>query len=116
VGVWVGFDQPATIAQNAYGARFALPIWADFMRRATRRYPPREFDRPAGLKEEQLCSVSYLRPVDGCPLYTEYFKEGDAVPSKLCPLHEGSLRQRARRAVQEVLTEIGRAIRGIFRR
>lgn len=116
VGVWVGFDQPATIAQNAYGARYALPIWAEFMRRAARRYPPREFDRPAGLKEEQLCSVSYLRPVDGCPLYTEYFKEGDAVPSKLCPLHEGSLRQRARRAVQEVLSEVGRAIRGIFRR
>ncbi|MGE5814076.1 MAG: transglycosylase domain-containing protein, partial [Acidobacteriota bacterium] len=60
VGVWVGFDQPATIAQNAYGARLALPIWAEFMRRAARKYPPREFERPAGLNEEQLCSVSYL--------------------------------------------------------
>jgi penicillin-binding protein 1A len=115
VGVWVGFDQPATISPNAYGARLALPIWADFMRRAASKYPPREFDRPAGLREEQLCSVSYLRPVDGCPLYTEYFKEGDQVPSKLCPLHQGTLRQRARRAVQDMLSEIGRAIKGIFR-
>jgi len=114
-GVWVGFDQPATIGPNAYGARLALPIWAEFMRRAARKHPPREFDRPAGLKEEQLCSVSYLRPVEGCPLYTEYFKEGDDVPSKLCPIHEGSFRQRARRAVQEMLSEIGRAIRGIFK-
>jgi penicillin-binding protein 1A len=31
VGVWVGFDQPATIGRDAYGARVALPIWADFM-------------------------------------------------------------------------------------
>ena len=114
-GVWVGFDQPATIGENAYGARLALPIWSDFMRRAARRFPPRDFDRPAGLKDEQLCSVSYLKPVDGCPLYTEYFKEGDEIPSKLCPIHKGSFRQRARRAMQDMLSELGRAIKGIFR-
>ena len=114
-GVWVGFDQPASIGRDAYGARLALPIWSEFMRRAARKYPPREFDRPAGLTEEQLCRVSYLRPVDGCPLYTEYFKEGDEIPSKLCPIHQGTLRQRARRAVQEMLSELGRAIRGIFK-
>ena len=34
VGVWVGFDQPETIGREAYGARYALPIWADFMKRA----------------------------------------------------------------------------------
>src|SRR4029077_21105367 len=28
VGVWVGFDQPAPIGADAYGARVALPIWA----------------------------------------------------------------------------------------
>lgn len=40
VGVWVGFDQPATIGREAYGARYALPIWSDFMRRAARVRPP----------------------------------------------------------------------------
>ena len=34
VGVWVGFDQPAPIGTDAYGARIALPIWADFMKRS----------------------------------------------------------------------------------
>ena len=34
VGVWVGFDQPATIGREGYGARYALPIWTDFMRRS----------------------------------------------------------------------------------
>ncbi|HSL21952.1 MAG TPA: PBP1A family penicillin-binding protein [Vicinamibacterales bacterium] len=115
VGVWVGLDQPATIARGAYGARLALPIWADFMRRAARAYRPQEFERPAGLQEETLCSISYLRPVEDCPTYTEYFKEGDDVPGKLCPLHEGSLKQRARRAVQEFLSELGRALKDVFR-
>src|SRR6185295_19166763 len=58
-GVWVDYDQPQPIAAGAYGARYALPIWADFMQRAARARPPREFDRPAGLKEESLCALSY---------------------------------------------------------
>src|SRR5688500_6826473 len=76
-GVWVGFDQPETIGKDAYGARYALPIWADFMQRAARVRAPAEFERPAGLEEEALCVISHRKPVDGCPLYTEYFKDGD---------------------------------------
>ena len=30
-GVWVGFDQPETIGREAYGSKYALPIWSDFM-------------------------------------------------------------------------------------
>ena len=66
-GVWVGFDDPATIRANASGSRIALPIWADFMRRASRLIPPAPFAPPAGMRAIELCSVSYLRPVDGCP-------------------------------------------------
>ena len=80
VGVWVGFDQPRTIAADGFGGRVALPIWADFMRRTARWRPAGEFDRPAGLQDEVLCRISYARPVDGCPIYTEYFKEGDEIP------------------------------------
>ena len=87
-GVWVGYDQPHTIAPDAYGARYALPIWADFMTRAARVRAPAEFERPAGLAEETLCAISYRQPVDGCPIYTEYFKEGDDVPEP--PLHASS--------------------------
>lgn len=115
VGVWVGYDQPQTIAANAYGSRYALPIWADFMQRAARIRPPREFDRPAGLKEEALCALSYRKPVDGCPIYTEYFKEGDQIPTRLCTLHPGSIRQRITRTFQGWMLEAGRRIRGIFR-
>jgi 1A family penicillin-binding protein len=115
VGVWVGFDDPKTMGRNAYGSRQALPIWADFMRRASRVRPPKDFERPAGLHDEVLCALSYRKPVDGCPLYTEYFKDGDDVPGQLCTLHEGSIRQRVARTVQGWWAEAGRRVRGIFR-
>jgi membrane carboxypeptidase/penicillin-binding protein len=114
-GVWVGFDQPKTIGRDAYGSRYALPIWSDFMRRAAQRRPPETFDVPTGLHEEQLCNVSYLRPVEDCPIYTEYFKENDDVPSRLCPIHRGTVKQRVKRAMEGLLGGLGRKIRGIFR-
>jgi 1A family penicillin-binding protein len=114
-GVWVGFDTPETIGRDGYGSRYALPIWADFMQRAARVRPARAFERPAGLHEEALCAISYVKPVDGCPLYTEYFKEGDDVPGRLCALHPGSIRQRVTRTVQGWMSEMGRRVRGIFR-
>jgi len=114
-GVWVGFDQPAPIGRDAYAARIAVPIWADFMRRVARDVPAQEFAIPKGIRELQLCSVSHLRPVDGCPVYTEYFKDGDDVPSQLCPIHPGSFKQTAERAVMGVLRGLGQRIMGMFR-
>jgi penicillin-binding protein 1A len=116
VGVWVGFDQPATIGRDAYGARVALPIWADFMKRTARQLPASDFPVPPGIHGEELCSVSYLAPVDGCPVYTEFFKESDTVPTALCPIHRGSLKQRASRAIDGFFRGLGGKIAGIFRR
>ena len=103
VGVWVGFDQPKTIGREAFGSRYALPIWSDFMRRAARLRVPQAFEPPATLRDEPLCRISYLKPVEGCPVYTEYFKEGDAVPTRLCPVHQGTVKQRVQRAVDGLL-------------
>ena len=114
-GVWVGHDQPKTIGRDAYGSRYALPIWSDFMRRIARRRPPQAFEVPSGLQEEQLCSVSYLRPVEGCPVYIEYLKEGDDAPGRLCTLHQGSIKQRIRRSVEGFFSGIGKKLKGIFR-
>ena len=115
-GVWVGFDQPEPIDREAYAARIAVPIWADFMRRVARQFPARSFAIPEGIRDVELCSVSHLRPVDGCPVYTEYFKDGDDVPSQLCPIHPGSLKQTAELAVMGVLRRFGQELWGIFRR
>jgi len=114
-GVWVGFDQPKSIAREGFGAKFALPIWTDFMRRAVQRRPAQEFEVPAGLHGEQLCRVSYLRPVEECPVYIEYFKENDDVPSRFFPIHRGTVKQRVRRAFEGFLSGLGRKLKGIFR-
>jgi membrane carboxypeptidase/penicillin-binding protein len=115
VGVWVGFDQPERIRVGGTGARVALPIWADFMKRVSRRLPAEPFAPPPDLRSEELCLISYQRPVEGCPTYMEHFKEGDEVPSRLCTVHQGNLKQQVQKAVQGLFGALGRGIRGIFR-
>jgi 1A family penicillin-binding protein len=115
VGVWVGYDQPQKIFEGASGSRVALPIWSDFMRRTARRLPAGEFEPPDSMRHEQMCMLSYHRALDGCPTYTEYFKDGDDIPTQLCQIHQGSLQQRAERALQGLFGALGRSIRGIFR-
>jgi 1A family penicillin-binding protein len=110
VGVWVGFDQPATMGANGFGSRMALPIWADFMRRTSRALRPGVFAAPAGLRQEELCRVSYLRPLQDCPAYVEYLKEGDETPKRLCPVHRGTLKQRAQRAIEGFFSGLGKRI------
>ena len=116
VGVWVGFDQPAPIGRDAYGARVALPIWADFMKRTAGVLQASAFAVPGGLHGVELCSLSYVRPVEECPVYTEYFKDSDTVPSALCPIHRGTFKQRATRAVAGFFRSLGGRIAGIFRK
>jgi membrane carboxypeptidase/penicillin-binding protein len=100
---------------SSSGARVALPIWADFMRRVSRRLPAGTVTPPPDLRTEELCLISYQRPVEGCPTYIEHFKDGDEIPSRLCSVHQGNLKQQVQRAVQGLFGTIGRGIRGIFR-
>jgi len=111
-GVWVGFDQPKPIGEGAYAARVALPIWTAFMRQAAAFLPPGDFTAPPDLQAIELCSVSFEKPSDRCPIYIEHFKEGDVVPQRPCPLHGGSLRQRVGRAVGGFFERV----RGFFQR
>ena len=111
VAVWVGLDQPAPLP-NASGARYALPIWADFVSRAARVVPARGFSAPASLHQQELCSVSYLKPTEHCPLYREYFKSADEVPDATCRVHRApSLRERMTDTVRGWLDKL----RGVFR-
>lgn len=50
VGVFVGFDNPATLGKHETGATAALPIWMDFMGNAMKDRPDLPFQRPSGIK------------------------------------------------------------------
>jgi penicillin-binding protein 1A len=49
VGVFVGFDQPASLGPRETGASVALPIWIEFMRGALDGTPPTPFRTPPGI-------------------------------------------------------------------
>jgi penicillin-binding protein 1A len=101
-GVWVGFDQPATITSNGYAGDLAVPLWANFMKVATKGHKADWFDRPAGISGANVCRVSGKLPNEGCNsvevvnrngdsetrsmIYTEYFVKGTQ-PTTMCPLH-----------------------------
>ena len=102
-GVWIGFDQPKTIIRNGYAGELAVPVWASFMKTATKQHKPDWFDRPSNVTALNVCRVSGKLPGSGCDnvqvvtrdglletrsmIYTEYFVKGTQ-PSTPCPLHE----------------------------
>ena len=45
-------------------------------------------------------------------MYTEYFKDGDRVPSALCPIHRGTFKQNATRAVSGFFRSLGSKLGG----
>jgi penicillin-binding protein 1A len=102
-GVWVGFDQPKTIIANGYAADVAVPIWAAFMKRATKGDKPDWIEKPANVVAVNVCRISGKLPNTGCDsvqvvakdgevetrsmIYTDYFVRGKQ-PTTICPLHE----------------------------
>ena len=103
-GVWVGYDQPRTIMRNGYAADLAVPMWARFMKVATRGDEPDWFTPPPGVTSATICRISGKLATDGCRsvesvdefgnltlksmVYTEFFVHG-TVPEEYCPLHNG---------------------------
>jgi penicillin-binding protein 1B len=83
--VWVGHDDNRPLGLT--GAQAALPIWADFMRRAHEGRPPSDFDPPSGIAWADVDPVSGLLATPQCPdPFTQAFRDGTA-PRQWCPLH-----------------------------
>jgi 1A family penicillin-binding protein len=101
-GVWVGFDQPRTIMQNGFAADVAVPIWASFMKAATKGNKPDWLTPPPGVTTANVCRLSGQLASEGCEdvevvnadghiehrsmVYTEYFARGTQ-PKTRCELH-----------------------------
>ena len=113
-GVWVGLDQPAPIGPDGYGARYALPIWSEFMRDAARVSAPGSFAVPEGVRETRLCQVSHLLATEGCPAYSEYFKERDVLPAGPCGIHGGPAN--VGRQAERFFVNLGRRLASLFKR
>jgi penicillin-binding protein 1B len=92
--VWVGFDDYREL--NLEGAKSALPIWTEFMKRASKMGAyrnAREFPSPAGIIQIKLCVDSGKLAGDDCPnTRSDYFIEGSE-PQEKCDLHRSPIVQ-----------------------
>ena len=88
--VWVGLDDYQDIKME--GAKAALPIWTDFMKRAHRHRAYRDvsqFDVPDGVVSAQIDADTGQLATSLCPrVITEYYLLGTQ-PVQFCPLHPG---------------------------
>jgi len=66
VGVWVGNSDNSEMV-NLPGSLGAAPIWHDFMEAALQGRPVRNFVRPEGIVEMEICADSGTQPSQYCP-------------------------------------------------
>jgi 1A family penicillin-binding protein len=101
-GVWVGFDKPRTILKNGFAGQLAVPMWARFMKEATRTHGPVWFEPPPNVVAVEVCRLSGHLPGAGCRnaasisptgeityksmVYTDYFVRGTE-PYSTCAVH-----------------------------
>jgi penicillin-binding protein 1B len=91
--VWVGLDDYKDLKLD--GPKAALPIWAEFMKRAHQHrayHDVTEFAIPDGIVTAQIDNDTGQLATGGCPpasIRTEYYLAGTA-PTQFCPLHGGN--------------------------
>jgi penicillin-binding protein 1B len=82
--VWVGFDDNREL--NLEGAKSALPIWAEFMKRASKMLPYRNvkmFAPPSGVVSAPVCVSGEQTDAAATPVRSEVFISGTE-PTALC--------------------------------
>jgi penicillin-binding protein 1A len=80
-GVYLGYDKPRKIANNATGGSLAAPIVRDFLKVALADKPPIPFPMPPGIKLVRVDSKTGMRAPLGDPhVILEAFKPGTAPP------------------------------------
>lgn len=86
IGVWVGFDSLRTIAHNASGALFALPFWANIMKKIPLK--GEDFKIPSGIVIDTVCVESNLKKTPYCPKVREEVFIKGTEPSTFCNIHK----------------------------
>lgn len=88
--VWVGLDDYQDLKLE--GAKAALPIWTEFMKRAHKHRAYRDvaqFEVPDGVVSAQVDPDSGELATTACPrIATEYYLLGTQ-PVQFCPVHQG---------------------------
>lgn len=91
--VWVGLDKPATIIEEGYGSRLAIPIWADVAKKAVELgYIPAGPRAEPPLTSVALCRGTSQLATPACQSAGMAYEDElpyDLVPQGFCQLHSG---------------------------
>ena len=62
VGVYVGYDLPASLGDKETGGKVSAPIWGKFMKQALKKYPSSPFSIPENIEMVKIDALSGLLP------------------------------------------------------
>ena len=89
-GGWFGVDDfKVPLGPGQDGSKAALPAWAKFMKAAhdTLELPLEKFEKPSGIIDKKVCTVTKKLPLPACPIEQEIFKNGTE-PTQNCKVHK----------------------------
>lgn len=81
-GCYMGFDQPRSLGEGAFGGTLCVPIFQEFMKEVVAKYGGTEFAVPPGGYFQKIDRFSGAKlPADatGPNVISEYFREGEEV-------------------------------------
>jgi len=91
-GCYMGFDQPRSLGEGAYGGTLCVPIFQEFMKEAVKRYGGSRFKVPPGGYFQNIDRFSGAKLPEGAMgdnVIAEYFREGEEVMFGLDALVDG---------------------------
>ncbi len=79
-GCFIGFDQPRTLGEGAFGGTMCAPVFNEFMKEATEKYGGGAFDVPLGghfIKIDRFSGARLADDATGDNVVAEYFRDGE---------------------------------------
>jgi penicillin-binding protein 1A len=79
-GCYIGYDQPRTLGESAFGGTLCVPVFQEFMEDAVKKYGGGEFRVPPGGYFRNIDRFSGMPLPDGASgdnVVAEYFREGE---------------------------------------
>ncbi|MFB2530978.1 penicillin-binding protein 1A [Paracoccus sp. p4-l81] len=78
-GCYIGFDQPRSLGENAFGGTLCVPVFNAFMRKAVAEYGGSKFRVPPGgywVKIDRFSGAKLADNATGDNVIAEYFRDG----------------------------------------
>ena len=79
-GCYIGYDQPKTLGESAFGGTLCVPVFQDFMEDAIKKYGGGQFKVPPGgyfRKIDRFSGQPLPDDATGDNVVSEYFREGE---------------------------------------